>query len=113
MRWQDWMNPLIGLWLVVAPLLMAYGGGFTGVAAWNSYLAGAALIVIPLMGLTASLPRREWLVLALGVWLVVAPFVLGFAREATAAWNTSITGVVVVVTAAAAIRAIGKGPRGA
>jgi hypothetical protein len=113
MRWQDWMNILLGLWLIVAPLLMAYAGGYAGTAAWNSYLVGLGLVVVPLLGLIKPLPLRQWLVLALGIWLLVAPFVLGFANEAVAMWNTVLTGVVVGIAAAARLRARGKGPVGA
>jgi hypothetical protein len=113
MRWQDWMNCLLGLWLIVAPFLMAYDGGYWGVAAWNSYLAGLGLVVVPLLGLIKPMPQREWLVLALGIWLLLAPFLLGFTIQAVAMWNTILTGLVVVIAAAARLRARGKGPVGA
>jgi hypothetical protein len=113
MRWQDWMNILLGIWLLIAPLLMAYAGGYGGVSAWNSYLVGLGLVVVPLLGLIKPMPRREWLVLALAIWAIVAPFALGFANEAAATWNTVLTGVVVAIAAAAAIGARGKGRVGA
>jgi hypothetical protein len=113
MRWQDWMIPLIGLWLAVAPLIMIYEGGFGGVSAWNSYLVGIGLIAIPLLGLAKPVPGREWVVLALGVWLILSPFLLGFSAERIAFSNTALCGIVVTIAAAARLSAIGKGPRGA
>ncbi|MFC3284514.1 SPW repeat protein [Litchfieldella rifensis] len=48
---------------------------------------------------------REWLMLLFGVWLVVSPFVLGYAGAGAqmAVWNPVIVGVVVVVFAIAEI----------
>lgn len=113
MRWQDWMIPLIGLWLVAAPFLMNYEGGYGSAAARNSAVVGAALIAVPLVGLVGRLSKREWIVLALGVWLILSPFVLGYVEAEVAVWNAIITGIVVTVAAAARVRAIGKAPRGA
>ncbi|WP_181919640.1 SPW repeat protein [Alkalilimnicola ehrlichii] len=113
MRWQDWMNPLVGLWLVVAPYILAYEDGYGGVSAWNSYVVGAALIAIPLLGLVRPLPRREWIVLLLGIWLLISPLVLGFFGLVFATSNTMLCGLVVTIDGAARVRAIGKGPRGA
>jgi general stress protein CsbA len=113
MRWQDWMNALLGLWLIAAPFLMAYDDSYMGLAGRNSWMAGAALIVVPMLGLVARMAWREWLVLALGVWLVAAPFVLGFAEETVAMWNTVMTGGVVVIAAIARLRAIGRRRLGA
>ena len=38
----------------------------------------------------------------LGLWLVASPWVLGYAGETTAAWNTYIVGVVIAALAALA-----------
>lgn len=113
MRWQDWMNMLIGLWLIVAPPIMAYTGGLGGTPAMNSYLVGLGLIVIPLLGMVAPGRWREWVVLALAVWLVLSPFILGFRGQGAEAWNTVGSGIVVAIGAIAALRAHGKGPVGA
>ncbi len=113
MRWQDWMNALLGLWLLAAPFLMNYAGDPGEAATRNSVAVGVALIAVALVGLLKRLPRRRWLTLALGVWLIVSPFALGYAGAEAAAWNAIITGIVVTVASGAAVRAIGKGPRGA
>jgi hypothetical protein len=113
MRWQDWMHALLGVWLLAAPFLMNYSGSAGGVATRNSVAVGVALIVVALVGVLKRLPRRRWLALGLGVWLILSPFVLGYAGAEAAAWNAIITGIVMTVAAGAAVRAIGKGPRGA
>jgi membrane protein YdbS with pleckstrin-like domain len=46
--------------------------------------------------------------LVLGIWLAVSPYVLGYADQATPAWNAYVVGVVILVIAAAAIWAFQK-----
>lgn len=41
--------------------------------------------------------------LALGIWLVLSPWVLAYAGEATAAWNAHIVGAIIAVAAFAAL----------
>jgi SPW repeat len=41
--------------------------------------------------------------LVLGIWLVVSPWVLSYAADATPAWNARVVGVVVAVAALAAL----------
>ena len=110
MRWQDWMNASLGVWLVAAPFLMNYA---SAAATRNSLAVGAALIVVPLLALLKPLAWRQWLVLALGVWLILSPFLLGYASAEAAAWNAVVTGIVVTIAAAAAVRSARTGPRGA
>ncbi|WP_303904668.1 SPW repeat protein [Thiohalomonas denitrificans] len=114
MRWQDWMNLLLGIWLVAAPYLMIYDPGFDGIASWNSYLVGAALVIVTGIDLIKPMPWREWVVLVLGIWLIISAFLLGFlAGNQIALWNGIVTGIVVVIGSASALRAPEKGPRGA
>ncbi|SCZ66879.1 SPW repeat protein [Thiohalomonas denitrificans] len=114
MRWQDWMNLLLGVWLIAAPYLMFYDPGFDGIASWNSYLVGGALVIVTGIGLAKLIPWREWVVLVLGIWLIISGLLLGFlAGNQIALWNGIITGIVVVIGSASALRAADKGQRGA
>ena len=45
-----------------------------------------------------------------GLWLIVSPFVLGYSTMATALWNDDICGIVAVVVAAIAARAMTETP---
>jgi len=38
-----------------------------------------------------------WLNVLAGVWLILAPFVLGFSNSASALWNSVIVGAVVII----------------
>jgi len=92
-RWQDWTNVLLGAWLVLAPFL---GIGTTGdVAALNSYLIGSAVLLFAFAALTTPQMWKEYTNIGLGLWLIFAPFVLGFTSQIGPAWNQIIVGLVV------------------
>jgi hypothetical protein len=96
-----------GLWLVVAPFVLDYGDAVTWVDGyWNDVLVGAAItvtsatrIVTPSYTAPLSLATA-----ALGVWLIVAPFALGYnatGESVAATANDIATGIVVLVFALA------------
>ena len=75
-RWQEWINMALGLWLFVSPF---FGfGSVNGAAAVNGYVFGAIIIMLSGAALFLSQVWEEWINMAIGVWLFVAPFVLGF-----------------------------------
>ncbi len=95
-RWQDGVTLVLGVWLFFAPFFMNYGP-LVGLAAWNSYLVGIAIVIAAAWALRAPEKWEEWVSLVLGAWLIIAPFALGFyASLATAAWNDVIVGVLIV-----------------
>ncbi len=46
--------------------------------------------------------------LVLGIWLLISPWLLGYAAEAKPAWNAHTVGVIIAVAAAAALVAFQK-----
>ncbi|MGJ4897997.1 MULTISPECIES: SPW repeat protein [unclassified Bradyrhizobium] len=74
-----------GLFLAVAPWLFGFVGSAGRI---DAELAGAALVVLSLGGLLAFADWEEWLKVALGVWLIAAPWLLGFVH--TSAMHVSI-----------------------
>lgn len=102
-RWEDWMNLLVGLWLLISPLLMAFPAGYGSTGAWNSYISGALLIVINWVALARPAAWQEWISVLIGAWLIVATFALGIADQRLVMWNNLIAGLVVLLGAIAAI----------
>lgn len=96
-RWQDLFGFLTGLWLFLSPWLMDYTP--LSHAAWNAYIIGAALVVFEAVALVYPAIWEELLDTALGVWLLVSPFALGFAAERVAAMNAVIVGAIVIALA--------------
>jgi hypothetical protein len=91
---------LIGLWMMVAPWVLAYS--MVGAATWNSLFTGLALAVLAIARMAVPF-RYEvvgWLAFALGLWLLPAPFFLDFSQVSAAMWNSVIFGLLALVLAA-------------
>lgn len=102
-RWQDGTNFLLGVWLMVAPVAIYTTGG-DGTAAWNSYVCGIAIMLLTAAALAWQWQGLEWISLAVGVWLLAAPWLIGFARtDGTAMATHLILGIIVGITALTAI----------
>ncbi|GMQ75207.1 MAG: SPW repeat protein [Gammaproteobacteria bacterium] len=93
-RWQDWLNLLLGAWLLLAPLT-GVAGAVDGLAAWNSYVSGLAVALFAIAALYRPQLWEEWLNLAIGIWLIIAPFTLGFTDQTAVTWNQIIVGLIV------------------
>ena len=99
-RWQDGANLLLGVWLFALPWLLGaflthaeadrYAGSS---AALNAHVLGASLVAFA--ALAAYMPRawQEAVNTVLGVWLVVAPFVLDFDGMPRLALLTVLIGI--------------------
>jgi len=83
--------------LFLSPWLFAYTRGFVRMDAW---IAGALLFAVALAAVVAFAEWEEWLILAVGLWLLASPWILGFTH--TTAMHISI-GVGCVVTFLAAL----------
>jgi len=99
-RWASGLDMVTGIWLLVAPFVLGYAS--VGSALWNSVIAGVAVAL-----LAASRETREgvrqaapsWINAAVGVWLLIAPFALGFSGVTEAFWNHMVVGVAVIAFA--------------
>lgn len=96
-QWQDAINVVLGLWLVVSPWALGYA---TQTApAWNAYVLGVIIAVAAIAALVAFHTWEEWVSVVLGAWLVVSPWILGFTSLTAAFWNQIVVGLVVGVLA--------------
>jgi hypothetical protein len=83
--------------LVFAPWAL----GFTSeMATRTAWIVGAGIALIALGALFAFREWEEWVNLALGVWAILAPWLLGFATVAAALYAHIIIGLIVGVLAA-------------
>ncbi len=92
-RWQDWTNLLFGVWLVLAPFFGI--GVLNDAAAWNFYISGTAVAVFAIAALIRPQVWEEYVNLFVGIWLILAPFVLGFTDQPGPMWNQIIVGLLV------------------
>jgi FtsH-binding integral membrane protein len=52
----------------------------------------------------------SWITMVMGVWLIISPWVIGFADRPVALWNTLILGVLVLLAAIYTRRTPAAGP---
>ena len=96
--WQDWLLLLGGVWLFTAP--WALNSSADAGSSWNAWTLGVLVVATAWWALARPADRfAEWLQALFGVWLFVAPWVLGFSGLATASWNAWLVGVGIVVVA--------------
>lgn len=87
-------NVVLGIWLIIAPFILGYT--IITAAMWNDILVGLAVVI--LAGIRVSRPTANswlsWANVVLGVWLIIAPFALGYTGT-IALWNDMVVGLVV------------------
>jgi hypothetical protein len=109
MRRAVWINLIVGIWLIIAP----FGLSAAGVAnAWavNDIALGILLIVLSwwMLGALTAPAGAAWFEVVCGIWLIIAPFVLGYQGTRAAMSNNAICGIIVIIVAAATALALTK-----
>lgn len=102
-RWEDWVAIAAGLAVALAAFFVPPMGASVAIMV----TLGVLLIISGLVNLAApGLVAMEYVQGALGVLLIISPWVGGYADAMTfgAAWMSWICGAVAVVVAALAIR---------
>ena len=83
----DVYNLAIGAFLFVSPWLL---GLTVENARLDSFAIGAAIVVLSLAAMVVFAEWEEWLSLLLACWLIVSPWVLGFAHTRAMHWAIGI-----------------------
>jgi hypothetical protein len=102
-RWEDWVAIAAGLAVAVSSMFVpAMGASVAIMVTLGVLLVISGLVNLAMPGLVAM----EYVQGALGVLLIISPWVGGYADAMTfgAAWMSWICGAVAVVVAALAIR---------
>jgi len=89
-KWQDWASFALGLWLAVSPWLAGYSDNEAATA--NAAFVGTALALGAHFEVGMCEVSAEWLNVAVGLWLMCAPFVLGFGGAGVPAANCLAVG---------------------
>lgn len=93
---SSWLNVIAGIWLIIAPFVLSYT---SATARTNDIILGIIVGILALI--RALVPGRNifwlsWVNLILGIWLIIAPFVLNYSGV-TARYNDVILGIIVGV----------------
>jgi hypothetical protein len=114
-RWQDWANAILAIWLFISPWVLAFAsaGGTTaagtatsggGTAAWNAWVLGVIVFLVAVSAIGRRFVfSQEWVNLVLGIWIFIAPWVLGFVGHADAAWDHWIVGALIFLVSLSAV----------
>jgi hypothetical protein len=100
-KWQDWTSFALGLWLAVSPWAAGYAAHESATA--NAVFIGLALALGAQFEAACDQLQAEWLNVAAGIWLVFAPFLLGFTDLAVASANSLAVGICIAALAASAL----------
>lgn len=101
MKWQDWATFLLGVWLAVSP--WALGFSEQEMSMMNAVAVGAILMVFSLLELGFPQKWEEWVNMLAGIWLMTAPFMLGFTSQFLASVDAMLVGAAVTLLAAWAL----------
>lgn len=109
MKWQDWASFALGAWLSVSPWLLGFSTHDAATA--NTAVLGLLLMGLSLFDVWLPEMAEEWLNFLVGLWLMIAPPILGYSAQVAATMNSVVLGVLVAVFAAWAMsldKEIGK-----
>jgi ABC-type molybdate transport system permease subunit len=93
------INILLGIWLIIAPWVLGYAHLTT--AQTNDIIVGIIVAIVAAVRSFGSYNMRgwSWINILAGIWLIIAPFVLGYSNNTTPLWNDIILGIVIAVLA--------------
>ena len=97
-RWQDGCNLVFGIWLLLTPIMFEYDPRIP-VASINAYIMGAAIIAFSMVAVYMPRVWEEWINMALGVWVLASPWILGFTVQRNETETAAIVGLLVITLA--------------
>jgi hypothetical protein len=105
-RWRDWVILALAAWLFLSPWILEFtaSGGEAmaagrSAAAWNAWILGIVIAALALWAVFQFAEWHDWANGVIGVWLIVSPWILGFAAMTAALWNYVIVGLLIVALA--------------
>jgi uncharacterized membrane protein len=91
-RWQDWVAAAAGL---VASVVSIWMAPQSAVGMYLMLVPGVLMIAAAVWSLAApGLVSMEWIIAAIGVLLMLSPWIGGFTGETGTAWTAWISGAV-------------------
>jgi hypothetical protein len=92
------VNAVLGAILLASPWLLDFRAA--QVPTWNAVISGAVIAIVAFAAFTRMREWEEWIGLAIGLWAMVSPWLLGFAGLRPAMWTHIIIGLLVAALAA-------------
>jgi hypothetical protein len=102
-RWVDWVNVILGVWMIASPWLLTVAAGAEPTA-WNSWSIGAGIVALAFLAMYKPAVWGDTAGIILGAWLMASPWLLGFNSAPAAATNAVVIGALVIGYALWAMR---------
>jgi len=96
-HWQDPLNAALGVWLILSPWVLGFQDQAT--PSMNAVAVGILLGATALGATFVPRAWEEWTEGALGLWMAISPWALGFTAMREPKMAAVVTGVAVVVLA--------------
>jgi uncharacterized membrane protein HdeD (DUF308 family) len=107
-RWAttvpDWISLVCGMLLFASP--WALGFADDAAAAWTAWASGIVVGVLAIAAVSRFAPWEEWLQMLAGLWIIAAPWVVGFAAVTVAVAAFVVLGIVVALSSVAELWAV-------
>jgi hypothetical protein len=104
-QWEDWCDWALGVWLLLSPWILLFQKD--DVATRNAVVIGFLIVLTEAVTLSVFRLWEEWINVALGVWLVISPWVLNVTSPAATA-NFVIVGAIIAALALYEVRAVSR-----
>ena len=109
LRWggknvQDWINLICGVLLFVSPWALGFSDDL--MAARTAWVGGVIIFLLGAAALAQFAEWEEWVALIVGVLVIIAPWVLGFATIHAAMWSCVVLGVIVALSSISELWAV-------
>ncbi len=99
MIWANVVNALLGIWFIIAPFVLGVSSSVGEV--WTSVIGGIILLVLAGSAVSSDTARRQaWIQYVnglVGVWFILAPWILSMATNAGVTWTSVIGGLIALV----------------
>jgi SPW repeat len=94
-HWQDVASLLLGVWLVLSPFALGFGGA----ALWITIVLGLFVVLLAVEGFFIPPYLEEWGEILFGLALVVAPWTFDYEAVSTTV-SSMISGILVTMLGA-------------
>ena len=100
--WQDVVELAIAFWLISSPFVLGFFSNTN--ASLSCILIGCLVVTLSMMGVARETPWEEWTTICLAALLLATPWLFSFASITIAVFNVLISGGLLIVFSALAMR---------
>ncbi len=94
-HWQDPINAILGIWSIVSPWALGFSSDRPAMA--NFVVVGILLLAASLGAIYVPRAWEEWSEAALGLWMIVSPWILRYTSEAHARTDAVLAGILILI----------------